>query len=74
MASSNAFISSNEREALQWLIPGLDLRLHDIPDDDFKRAWQSLFYLHTGLKPVSARDLGLGREGHLCYLRPGSSS
>lgn len=52
------FIPSNEREALQWLIPALDRPLADMPIDAFLRAWNAIFYLYGGLNPDEATDHG----------------
>jgi DNA (cytosine-5)-methyltransferase 1 len=49
---------SNEQEALQWLLPVLDVPKDEIPDNAFKRAWCAIFYLYGGLNPDDAGDHG----------------
>lgn len=58
MEASILFIPSNEREALQWLIPALDRPLADMPMDEFMKAWHAIAYLYGGLHPDEATDHG----------------
>lgn len=58
MRTSDHFIPSNERQALQWLIPALDRPLGNMPKDDFLKAWFSIGYLYGGLHPDEAIDHG----------------
>jgi DNA (cytosine-5)-methyltransferase 1 len=58
MRPSDNFIPSNEREALQWLIPALDRPVADMPHEDFLKAWFSISYLYGGLHPDEATDHG----------------
>ncbi|MBL7951103.1 MAG: hypothetical protein JNM62_05230 [Flavobacteriales bacterium] len=48
------FIPSNERQALQWLIPALDRPLENLPHDEFLKAWFAIGYLYGGLNPDEA--------------------
>lgn len=54
MEDSINFIPSNEREALQWLIPALDRPLQNMPHDEFLKAWFAIGYLYGGLNPDEA--------------------
>ncbi|MBK7942785.1 MAG: hypothetical protein IPJ87_13085 [Flavobacteriales bacterium] len=54
METSIIFIPSDEREALQWLIPALDRPLADMPLDEFMKAWHAISYLYGGLNPDEA--------------------
>lgn len=54
MEDHNTFIPSNEREALQWLIPALDRPLKNMPHDEFLKAWFAIGYLYGGLNPDEA--------------------
>lgn len=58
MDTSIIFIPSNEREALQWLIPALDRPLADMPMDEFMKAWHAVAYLYGGLHPDAATEHG----------------
>ncbi len=58
MKTPNKLTPSNEREALQWLIPALDRPLQNMPDLEFKKAWFALFYLYGGLNPDETGDHG----------------
>ncbi|MBK9765330.1 MAG: hypothetical protein IPO87_18845 [Flavobacteriales bacterium] len=60
MKTPNKLTPSNEREALQWLIPALDRPLQNIPNLEFKKAWSALFYLYGGLNPDETGDHGNG--------------
>lgn len=54
-------LPATEPEALEWLLPMLDLEqkeLRKIPSGDFKRAWYSIAFLYSGLHPDSALDHG----------------
>lgn len=54
-------LPSTETEALEWLLPLLDLdqkTLRKVPVEDFKRAWFSIAFLYAGLHPDSALDHG----------------
>lgn len=58
MRPSDQLIPSNEREALQWLIPALDRLLNDMPHEEFLKAWFAIGYLYGGLNPDEAADHG----------------
>lgn len=58
MRTSDNCIPSNERQALQWLIPALDSPLSDMPQEDFLKAWFAIGYLYGGLHPDAATDHG----------------
>ena len=58
MEDSIIFIPSSEREAMQWLIPALDLPLTTMPMDEFMKAWHAIAYLYGGLHPDAATDHG----------------
>ncbi|MBX2981676.1 MAG: hypothetical protein KF843_03305 [Flavobacteriales bacterium] len=58
MRTSDSCIPSNERQALQWLIPALDSPLSDMSHEDFLKAWFSIGYLYGGLHPDEATDHG----------------
>lgn len=54
-------LPANEVEALDWLLPLVDLdkrALRHVPADDFKQGWFSLAFLYAGLHPDSALDHG----------------
>ncbi len=58
MRTSDNCIPSNERQALQWLIPALDSPLSDMPQEDFLKAWFAIGYLYGGIHPDEATDHG----------------
>ncbi|MBK6551185.1 MAG: hypothetical protein IPG11_12370 [Flavobacteriales bacterium] len=58
MKPTDHFLPSNEREALQWLIPALDRPLGNMPHDEFIKAWFAIGYLYGGLNPDEAMDHG----------------
>ncbi len=54
-------LPKDEKEALHWLLPMLDLdkrKLRIVTQDDFKRAWYSIAFLYAGLHPDSALEHG----------------
>jgi DNA (cytosine-5)-methyltransferase 1 len=54
-------LPSTETEALEWLLPYLDLEkkaLRSVPVKDFKKAWFAIAFLYPGLHPDSALDHG----------------
>jgi DNA (cytosine-5)-methyltransferase 1 len=54
-------IPKDEKEAVHWLLPLLDLdrrALRAVPADDLKRAWYSIAFLYVGLHPDSALENG----------------
>ena len=54
-------LPKTEPEAVQWLVPLLDLdtkRLRKVHEDEFKRAWYSIGFLYSGLHPDSALEHG----------------
>ena len=56
-----AQLPKDEKQAVHWLVPLLDLdrrALRGVPDDNFKRAWFSIAFLHAGLHPDSALEHG----------------
>jgi DNA (cytosine-5)-methyltransferase 1 len=59
----------DEKEALNWIRPLLalsDRALRGVANEEFKRAWYSIAFLHAGLHPDSALEHGirLGRKIH----------
>ena len=57
-------LPKDEKEAVHWLLPLLDLESHAlrrIRDETFKRAWYSIAFLFAGLHPDSALDHGKRR-------------
>lgn len=58
MNASCSLIPSNAQQALQWLLPTLDLPVHQLPAKAFKQAWAAVFYLYGGLHPDDATDHG----------------
>lgn len=51
----------NEKQAVQWLLPLLDLdhrEIRVVSNQDFKRAWYSIAFLYVGLHPDSALEHG----------------
>lgn len=68
MSTPTIHIPSNEREALQWLIPTLDQSAEQISSEAFKRAWAAVFYLYGGLHPDDAIEHGT--EQHTLYDGP----
>ncbi|MBL7963723.1 MAG: DNA cytosine methyltransferase [Flavobacteriales bacterium] len=58
---TNRTIPNSHEEAVQWLLPVLDLSAKDLKQldkDEFLRAWRSVAYLYPGLHPDSALDHG----------------
>ena len=54
-------LPKNEKEAVHWLLPLLDLdkrKLRVVPEDNFKRGWYSIAFLYAGLHPDSALEHG----------------
>lgn len=54
-------VPKDEEQAVQWLLPLLDLEkaaLRGVLDSDFKRAWFSIAFLYAGLHPDSALEHG----------------
>jgi len=54
-------IPKNENEALQWLVPLLDLdsrTLKRVNNDDFFKGWSSVLFLYSGLHPDGALERG----------------
>ena len=58
MSTPFIFIPSSEQEALEWLLPALDAPVHDMPPEDFNRAWHAIQYLYMGLNPDDAAEHG----------------
>ncbi len=54
-------IPKDEQQALDWLLPVLDLEAHTlqgVPKGDFKQAWYGIAFLYAGLHPDEALDHG----------------
>jgi DNA (cytosine-5)-methyltransferase 1 len=51
-------IPSSEREALERLLAAVDKPLHDMPHEQFMKAWNAVFYLYPGLHPDDCEDHG----------------
>jgi len=51
-------IPSSEREALDRLLSTVDKPLHDMPHEQFMKAWNAVFYLYQGLHPDDCADHG----------------
>jgi DNA (cytosine-5)-methyltransferase 1 len=68
-----ATLPADENEAVQWLLPLLDLQkpaLSILPDAEFKRAWCAIAFLYPGLHPDSALEHGsrIGNDAQGCTL------
>lgn len=56
-----ASLPKDELEAVQWVLPLLDLEtrvLRRVPQKQFMRAWSAIAFLYVGLHPDSALDHG----------------
>ena len=51
-------IPTDEKQALDWLLPLLDVEVRSVPKGRFKRAWNATAFLYAGLHPDSALDHG----------------
>lgn len=54
-------LPKDEKEAVSWLLPLIDLdtrTLRKIPDPDFKRAWCAIAFIYARLHPDSALEHG----------------
>ncbi|MEO5716398.1 MAG: DNA cytosine methyltransferase [Luteolibacter sp.] len=57
-------LPKDEKEAVEWLRPLLDLNakdLREVTDSDFRRAWFAIGFIYMGLHPDSALDHGTKR-------------
>jgi DNA (cytosine-5)-methyltransferase 1 len=55
-------LPQDDSEALDWLLPLLDLDSRDlksVSQENFRRAWFSIAFLYMGLHPDSALDHGV---------------
>ena len=58
MITLTNLIPSSEREALDRLLSAVDKPLHDMPHEQFMKAWNAVFYLYQGLHPDDCADHG----------------
>ena len=58
MNAQTNLIPRSEREALEWLLSAVDKPLHDMPHEQFMKAWNAVFYLYQGLHPDDCADHG----------------
>ena len=63
----------DEKEAVNWLLPLLDLdgrALRGVRDEDFKRAWYSIAFLYPGLHPDASLEHGTRIASNLAGYVP----
>lgn len=58
MSTPLTLIPSREQEALEWLLSAVEKQLHDMPHEQFMKAWNAVFYLYQGLHPDDCADHG----------------